>query len=148
MGQTLGFVRTSSDRKKSGVVIRRQYGNCAACAACPLAKMCCRDPQKGRMINRDQYEEHRERLRARMSSEQGRQKYQKRRETVEPRIGWAKRGLGVRRFLRRGLQAVTTEWTLVATAMNVSILLRHWEKVIQVIGSNLPAIGQKMTAIR
>jgi transposase len=134
MGQMLTFVRSSQDRKKSGVMIRRQYGDCAACAACPLARLCCKDPSKGRMINRDQYEAHRERLRARMNSEEGRQKYKKRRETVEPRIGWAKRGLGVRRFMRRGLEAVTTEWSLVATAMNVAILLKNWEQVMRVIG--------------
>jgi len=133
-GQTLKYVRSSQDRKKSGVVLRRQYGGCAACSTCPLASRCCHDPQKGRMINRDQYEEHRERLRARMNSEEGRQRYKKRRETVEPRIGWAKRGFGVRRFLRRGLEAVSTEWSLLATAMNLSILLKHWEKVMAVIG--------------
>jgi hypothetical protein len=86
------------------------------------------------MINRDQYEEHRERLRARMKTEEGKQRYKRRRETVEPRIGWAKRGLGVRRFMRRGLEAVRMEWMLVCTAMNVSILLRNWEMVMGVIG--------------
>jgi transposase len=134
MGQTLKYVHSSQDRKKSGVMIRRQYGNGTACAMGPIASLCCKDPKKGRTINRDQYEEHRERLRARMNSEEGRQKYKKRRETVEPRIGWAKRGLGVRRFMRRGLEAVTTEWSLVATAMNAAIRLRNWEKVMPVIG--------------
>jgi hypothetical protein len=134
MGQTLKYVRSRQDRKKSGVMIRRPYGNGAACATCPMAQLCCKDPKKGRMIKRDPYEEHRERLRARMNSEEGRQKYKRRRETVEPRIGWAKRGLGVRRFMRRGLETVTTEWSLVATAMNVAILLKHWENVMPVIG--------------
>ena len=86
------------------------------------------------MINRDQYEEHRERVRSRMKSQEGRQRYKRRRETVEPRIGWAKRGLGVRRFMRRGLEAVTTEWSLVCTVMNLSILLRNWDAVMRVIG--------------
>jgi transposase len=133
-GQELVFLRTSENRTKGGVVVRRQYGGCAACATCPLASRCCSDPKKGRTINRDQYEEHRERLRARMKSESGRQRYKRRRETVEPRIGWAKRGLGVRRFMRRGLEAVTTEWSLVCTAMNLSILLRNWDAVQRVIG--------------
>jgi hypothetical protein len=133
-GQELVFLRTSENRTKGGVVVRRQYGGCAACADCPLAPKCCSNPKKGRTINRDQYEEHRERLRARMKSESGRRRYSRRRETVEPRIGWAKRGLGVRRFMRRGLEAVTTEWSVVCTAMNVSILLRNWEAVQRVIG--------------
>ncbi len=69
-----------------------------------------------------------------MDREKGRRRYPRRRQTVEPRIGWAKRGLGVRRFLRRGLEAVTTEWTLVCMAMNLSILLRNWEAVRGVMG--------------
>jgi hypothetical protein len=91
--------------------------------------MCCRDPRKGRTINRDQYEEHRERLRARMATAAGRQQYKRRRETVEPRIGLIKHGLGVRRFLHRGLEAVTTEWSLICTAVNLGIVIRHWEQV-------------------
>ena len=80
-------LRTSQDYKKSGVVIHRQYGGCAGCATCPKAVMCCRDSKKGRMVNRDQYEEYRERLRVRMDTDVGRQRYQRRRETVEPRFG-------------------------------------------------------------
>ena len=42
-------------------------------------------------------------------------------------------GLGVRRFLRRGLEAVRTEWSLLCTAVNVGILLRHWPEVMKVL---------------
>lgn len=129
MGQSLPMLRTSQDYKKSGVVIRKQYGGCTACATCPKAVMCCRDPKKGRMVNRDQYEEYRERLRIRMDSDIGRQRYKRRRETVEPRFGLIKHGLGIRRFLRRGLQAVEAECVLICTAVNLGILLRNWEQV-------------------
>ena len=133
MGQSLPAVRTSRDYKKSGVVVRRQYGGCAACAGCPQAGMCRRDPQKGRMVNRDQYEEHRERLRVRMDTDVGRQRYKRRRETVEPRFGLIKHGMGIRRFLRRGLQAVEAECLLICTVVNLGILLRHWEQLRSVL---------------
>jgi transposase len=133
MGQALWYQRTSKDRKKWGLAFRAQYGSCPACASCPRAKMCCKDPAKGRMINRDQYEERREEMRERMKTEQGRSRYRLRGQTVEPRIGLIKRGLGIRRFMRRGLEAARTEWSVICTVVNVGILLRHWTEVSTVV---------------
>ena len=129
MGVSLAVLRTSQDQQKSGVVIRRQYGGCAECATCVKASMCCKDPKKGRTVNRDQYEEHRERLRVRMDTDIGRERYKLRRQTVEPRFGLMKHNWGIRRFLRRGLESVHTEWVLICTAVNLGILLKHWEVV-------------------
>ena len=86
-GETLVFLRTSCDKKKWGTAKRRQYGGCAACAGCPRAAVCCKHPEKDRVISRDQYEEHRERLRRRMATDRGRDIYKRRKHTVEPRIG-------------------------------------------------------------
>ncbi len=86
-----------------------------------------------RRIERDPYEEYRERMRARMASPEGRAAYRRRRETVEPRIGWIQHGFGVRRFLRRGLEPVRTEGSLICTVANLAILLRHWVKVAAVL---------------
>ena len=124
-GGTLVFLRTRQDKKKWGTARRRQYGGCAACAGCPRAAVCCKHPEKGRVISRDQYEEHRERLRRRMATEKGRDIYKRRKHTVEPRIGHIKHNLGVRRFLRRGIEKVRTEWSMVCTAVNLGILLGH-----------------------
>ena len=132
-GQVLVYLRTSQDRKKWGTARRRQYGGCAACAACGHAGWCCRNPEKGRLLNRDQYEGHRERLRRRMSTEEGREIYRRRKYTVEPRIGHIKHTLGVRRFLRRGIEKVTTEWIMACSAVNLGILLRHWDEVVQTL---------------
>ncbi len=125
MGQVLSFIRNSQERKNWGLAIRAQYGNGSACARCPRALMCCRNPKQGRTVNRDQYEDCRQRMSGRMKTETGRRGYRLRRQTVEPRFGYIKRGLGVRRFLHRGLEAVRTEWSLVCTAVNAGILLRH-----------------------
>jgi transposase len=129
-GETLVFLRTSCDKKKWGTAKRRQYGGCAACATCAHAKSCCKNPDSGRVLSRDQYEDHRERLRRRMSTEVGRDIYKRRKHTVEPRIGHIKHNLGVRRFLRRGIEKVKTEWSMVCSAVNLGILLRHWDEVV------------------
>ena len=85
------------------------------------------------MVSRDQYEEHRERLRRRMATEAGREIYKRRKHTVEPRIGHIKHNMGVRRFLRRGIEKVKTEWSMVCTAVNLGILLRHWDQVAPIL---------------
>jgi transposase len=132
-GRSLVFLRVSQDKKKWGTARRRQYGGGAACGPCPHVKLCCQNPEKGRLISRDQYEGHRQRLRRRMATEQGREIYKRRRHTVEPRIGHLKHNLGVRRFLRRGLEKVKTEWTMVCTAVNLGIMLRHWEQIVKTL---------------
>jgi hypothetical protein len=48
---------------------------------------------------------------------------------VEPRIGHLKPNLGVRRFLRRGIEKVKTEWIMACTVVNLGILRRHWDDV-------------------
>ena len=68
---------------------------------------------------------------AQMASDAGRAVYRRRRETVEPRFGRIKHVLGVRRFLRGGLERVRTEWSMTCTAVHVGILLRHWEEVAE-----------------
>ena len=60
-----------------------------------------------------------------MAIEAGRETYQRRKYTVEPRIGHIKHNLGMRQFLGRGLEQVKTEWVMVCTAMNLGIELRH-----------------------
>jgi len=132
-GQPLAFLRISQDKKKWGTAKRRQFGGCAACARCAHAELCCKNPEKGRLISRDQYENHRERLRRRMGTEEGRAIYKRRKYTVEPRIGHVKHNLGVRRFLRRGIEKVKTEWIMVCTAVNLGIALRHWEEIVKVL---------------
>lgn len=132
-GQTLVFLSTSQDKKKWGTAKRRRYGGCAGCADCVHAKLCCKHSDKGRLVGRDPYEAHRARLRLRMVTEEGREIYKRRKCTVEPRIGHIKHNMGVRRFLRRGLEKVTTEWMLVCTAVNLGILLRHWDEVMSTL---------------
>ena len=132
-GRCLRVLRTSRDTKKWGTAIRRQYGHPSACAWCERAAKCCKDPAKGRVISRDQYEDHCRRLRERMATPVGCETYRRRKQTVEPRFGQIKYVLGVRRFMRCGLEAVGTEWSMVCTAVNIGILLRYWKEVAPIL---------------
>ena len=86
-GQVLVFLRVKKDKKKWGTAERKQYGGCPSCAGCAHAKSCCKDPDKGRCLSHDQYEDHRERLRQRMGTDEGREIYKRRKCIVEPRLG-------------------------------------------------------------
>jgi len=57
-------------------------------------------------------------------SKTGRTKYKLRQQTVEPVFGIVKSVLGFRRFLLRGMEKVSLEWTLVRVAYNLKRLHR------------------------
>lgn len=62
---------------------------------------------------------HRNVMRDRLSSAEGKQVYKLRKQTVEPVFGQIKSARGFRQFLRRGLPAVTAEWSLLCTVHNL-----------------------------
>jgi len=59
---------------------------------------------------------------AKIRSEEGRRIYAKRKSTVEPTFGIIKAPMGFRQFLLRGMEKVSSEWTLVCTAYNLKRL--------------------------
>jgi len=67
------------------------------------------DPAPARSSNRWP---HRNRMRERLFSREGKEKYKLRKQTVEPVIGQIKAARSFRQFLRRGLAAVQAEWSL------------------------------------
>jgi hypothetical protein len=115
-----------------GIRERRRYRS-GSCSECPYWRECCKSPQSGREVTRDQFEPQRERMRARLATPEGHAGYQIRKETVERRFGLIKHILGVRRFLHRGLEAVRTEWLIICTAVNLQVLLREWARVSLVL---------------
>jgi len=56
---------------------------------------------------------------SKLSSEQGRAVYRRRKVIVEPVCGWIKQVLGFRSFSLRGLDKVRSEWALVCLALNL-----------------------------
>jgi len=73
--------------------------------------------------NRIRDPEHR-RMRVKLRRRAGRDIYQRRQALVEPVFGILKEQRGMRKFRRRGLAAVTTEWILAAIAYNITRMLR------------------------
>jgi transposase len=61
----------------------------------------------------------RERMARKLLTVRGRKTYSRRKVIVEPVFGQIKQARGFRQFLRRGLQRVPHEWSLVCTAHNI-----------------------------
>jgi transposase len=57
-------------------------------------------------------------MKEKLESQDGRARYKKRKQTVEPAFGIIKSAMGFTRFHLRGLQKVAAEWLLVALAYN------------------------------
>ena len=63
-------------------------------------------------------------MRCKLRSPAGRAVYQRRKEIVEPVLGVLKEQRGMRRFRLRGLVKVAVEFTLAATALNLTRIWR------------------------
>jgi transposase len=63
-----------------------------------------------------------ERMAHRLDTAQGKQLYSLRKQTVEPVFGIIKQAIGFRRFLLRGKEKASLEWTLVTTSYNLKRL--------------------------
>jgi transposase len=75
----------------------------------------------GRLKQRACHPAH-QRMRRKLRSAEGRRRYQKRKELAEPIFGVLKEQRGMRRFRMRGLAKVAIEFTLAATALNLTRL--------------------------
>jgi len=62
---------------------------------------------------------HRNEMRRRLLTAEGKELYKKRKQTVEPVFGQIKAARGFRQFLRRGQTAVNAEWALLCTVHNL-----------------------------
>ena len=66
----------------------------------------------------------RDRMRRKLQTKRGRQRYALRMQTVEPVFGQIKQGRGFRQFLLRGLEKISGEWSLICTGHNLLKLFR------------------------
>ena len=62
---------------------------------------------------------------AKLATPRGRRLYKKRCAAIEPMFGQTKHNRGIRRFARRGLNTVSSEWKLIAATHNILKLWRH-----------------------
>ena len=81
----------------------------------------CLDPtaKRGRSITRDGYEPWREKMHAKLQTEEGAKTYHRRMHVGETPFAIIKGIFEVRRFLLRGLEKVRTQWRWVCTAFNL-----------------------------
>ena len=78
----------------------------------------------------------RDRMRRKLRTKRGRQRYALRMETVEPVFGQIKQGRGFRQFLLRSLEKVNREWLLICAGHNLLKLFRFGGRLAgKVLGS-------------
>ena len=121
-GRRMAFANTAKQKRDGGDALYRTYA-CEDCSGCPLSGQCLSKKAERRSVARDQHEERREAMRARMESEAGRAAYRRRAPLVEGAQGILKAVLGVRQFLLRGITNVKTEWFWACTAFNLRKLI-------------------------
>ncbi len=79
----------------------------------------------------------RDRMERKLLTVRGRALYKLRGQTVEPVFGQIKDARGFDRFMRRGLRAVASEWSLICTTHN---LLKLWRSGRMKVGRTLARI--------
>lgn len=67
----------------------------------------------------------RERMERKLATKRGRRLYEQRRWMIEPVFGDIKENRGIRRFMRRGIAACSSEWKLIAATHNLKKLYRR-----------------------
>ena len=72
----------------------------------------------------------RDRMRRKLQTKRGRQRYALRMATVEPVFGQIKQGRGFRQFLLRGLEKVQGEWSLICTGHNLLKLFKFGNSIV------------------
>jgi hypothetical protein len=124
--QGLAFQRTRTAARGGGRVeeVRVYRSEATTCAACPLATQCLPKGRRTRTVERGPDDPVREAMAAKVRTPAGAALYRQRKGIVEPVFGILKEVLGFRQFSRRGLAAVTSEFTLLALAYNIKVLAR------------------------
>lgn len=116
MGKELTFSRFLRKKKNKddehSSIVGLEY-SCSACANCPYLDKCTSSVD-GRRITRNVYQDTLDIVQKRF--EDNPEVYTLRKSVVEHPFGTIKRSLGYTYFLRRGLESVTTEATLICLA--------------------------------
>jgi transposase len=108
------------EKKGEMTINGRRYGryrNPSACQKCEFRERCTKG--NFRTINRDKKEEFQERMRAKLELEDNRRKYNKRGHTAEAPYGNLKRNLKYTYVMRRGIEKVRMEMSLLFTLHNI-----------------------------
>lgn len=93
------------------------------CQNCKDKRLCTK--AKARMIKREEREELREKVIARLKTKEGQEKYNKRNYKIEPIFGHLKHNLKYRMFHLRGLEKVNGEFKLMCIAHNLTKIHKY-----------------------
>jgi len=122
-GKRLIFQSMSRRKSDNGYdSIKRTY-RCTECNNCPFQTSCAKDKDTKTVQVSIENQKQRKEVRERLTSEEGDQKYRKRKIDVEPVFGQIKHNQEYKRFALRGLFKNTTDWGLICVAHN----LKKWE---------------------
>ncbi len=94
------------------------------CGGCPLATQCLKGKSPTRRLCRDENEELREEMAARMNTEAGKEKYKQRAPVAETAFAVLKARMGFRQFMLRGMEKVRIEMDWAATTFNLVKLIK------------------------
>lgn len=132
-GQPLAYVGTTSEAMKgSGRRVERQRyrSEASVCASCPLRAKCLQAEATQRTLSRDQYDEHRDTLRQRMTEAGSAERLRERQSEGERPFAVIKQQMGIRQFLLRGKENVRKEWRWMTSSANLQVLVR-WSREIR-----------------
>lgn len=101
-----------------------------SCSTCELRGQCLRNPDTTRsrqvaVLTRRSQESHSERMRERIDTDEGRQRYGQRLGVVEPVFGNIRHNKGLNRFTLRGQTKVDGQWKLFALVHNIEKLAKY-----------------------
>jgi hypothetical protein len=104
-GQKLKWIGKQKRRQSDGEVNIMHSYRCSPshCCECPSAARCTTNPKRGRSVKRSEHEELIEAHRRRMATDESKDLYKKRKQTVELGYADVKEHRALRRFPRRGL---------------------------------------------
>ncbi len=116
-------IRIYKNRDKGGPARVFYLMRSTECENCPFVAMCLPGNKKSRLVHisavRIKYRSATRNIEARINSPEGKRIYSRRMPLIEKVFADIKAVKGFRRFMRRGVTAVTTEWTLVCMAFNM-----------------------------
>ena len=124
-GRYLTFRRSKT--KTGHAPVRLYQASGATCRACPAFGLCT-TIKKGRRIEVSLHDAALQSHRRWMETPEARAAYRLRKQLVEPVFGIVKEQQGARRFLVRGIEAVRSEWSLLAVAFNLRTLQKAWRR--------------------
>lgn len=126
-GEELKYWKTRKNKSKTRQWNHKVYKG-TECGNCPKRMLCTKSKERELLV--DIREPLLEKMRKKLLSEKGKEKYFKRQYTIEPIFGHIKFNNGYRSFLLRGTEKVNSELKLMSIGWNLKKLLKMQTKAV------------------